>query len=61
MVIERFDVRISRTKLVVEGIGDHKCEYMIGSIIMVFDKTWKNFVAGISGGVVWVLYKEGTF
>ncbi|MBP7461593.1 MAG: glutamate synthase subunit alpha, partial [Candidatus Delongbacteria bacterium] len=51
---ERFAVRNSGAKAVVEGIGDHGCEYMTGGIIVVIGKTGRNFAAGMSGGVAYV-------
>ena len=52
---ERFAVRNSGAKAVVEGVGDHGCEYMTGGCIVVLGKTGKNFAAGMSGGVAYVL------
>ena len=52
---ERFAVRNSGTKAVVEGVGDHGCEYMTGGCVVVLGKTGKNFAAGMSGGVAYVL------
>ena len=52
---ERFAVRNSGAKAVVEGVGDHGCEYMIGGCVVVLGKTGKNFAAGMSGGVAYVL------
>ena len=52
---ERFAVRNSGAKAVVEGVGDHGCEYMTGGCVVVLGKTGKNFVAGMSGGVAYVL------
>ena len=52
---ERFAVRNSGAKAVVEGVGDHGCEYMTGGCVVVLGKTGKNFAAGISGGVAYVL------
>ena len=53
---ERFAVRNSGAKAVVEGVGDHGCEYMTGGCVVVLGKTGKNFAAGMSGGVAYVLY-----
>ncbi|KAG0588839.1 hypothetical protein KC19_2G273300 [Ceratodon purpureus] len=61
MAAERFAVRNSGAKTVVEGVGDHGCEYMTGGVVVVLGKTGKNFAAGMSGGVAYVLDKEGTF
>ena len=52
---ERFAVRNSGAKAVVEGVGDHGCEYMTGGCVVVLGKTGKNFAAGMSGGVAYVL------
>ena len=52
---ERFAVRNSGAKAVVEGVGDHGCEYMTGGCVVVLGKTGKNFAAGLSGGVAYVL------
>ena len=52
---ERFAVRNSGVKAVVEGVGDHGCEYMTGGCVVVLGKTGKNFAAGMSGGVAYVL------
>ncbi|OGR90075.1 MAG: glutamate synthase subunit alpha [Elusimicrobia bacterium RIFCSPLOWO2_01_FULL_59_12] len=58
---ERFCVRNSGVWTVVEGVGDHACEYMTGGRVVVLGKTGRNFAAGMSGGVAYVLDKEGTF
>jgi glutamate synthase domain-containing protein 2/glutamate synthase domain-containing protein 1/glutamate synthase domain-containing protein 3 len=58
---ERFAVRNSGATAVVEGIGDHGCEYMTNGRIVVLGVTGKNFAAGMSGGVAYVLDQEGTF
>ena len=55
MAGERFAVRNSGAKAVVEGVGDHGCEYMTGGCVVVLGKTGKNFAAGMSGGVAYVL------
>ncbi len=52
---ERFCVRNSGANAVVEGVGDHGCEYMTGGRVVVLGKTGKNFAAGMSGGIVYVL------
>lgn len=61
MAAERFAVRNSGAKAVVEGVGDHGCEYMTGGTIVVLGETGKNFAAGMSGGVAFVLDREGIF
>eukprot|EP00271_Cylindrocystis_brebissonii_P015485 TRINITY_DN38393_c0_g1_i1.p1 TRINITY_DN38393_c0_g1~~TRINITY_DN38393_c0_g1_i1.p1 ORF type:complete len:2268 (+),score=536.29 TRINITY_DN38393_c0_g1_i1:304-7107(+) len=61
MAAERFAVRNSGAKTVVEGVGDHGCEYMTGGTVVVLGSTGKNFAAGMSGGTAYVLDKEGTF
>ncbi len=58
---ERFCVRNSGAKVVVEGIGDHGCEYMTGGTTIVLGKTGRNFGAGMSGGVAYVLDIDDTF
>lgn len=58
---ERFGVRNSGTKAVVEGVGDHGCEYMTGGVVAVLGDTGKNFAAGMSGGVAYVLDEDGDF
>ena len=58
---ERFAVRNSGAKGVVEAVGDHGCEYMTGGVIAVLGETGKNFAAGMSGGVAYVYDPEGTF
>jgi glutamate synthase (ferredoxin) len=58
---ERFCVRNSGMTAVVEGIGDHGCEYMTGGYVAVIGKTGRNFAAGMSGGVAYVLNKDGDF
>jgi glutamate synthase (NADPH/NADH) large chain len=55
MAGERFAVRNSGAKAVVEGLGDHGCEYMTGGVVAVLGDTGKNFAAGMSGGVAYVL------
>jgi glutamate synthase (NADPH/NADH) large chain len=58
---ERFGVRNSGAKAVVEGVGDHGCEYMTGGVVAVLGETGKNFAAGMSGGVAYVYDADGTF
>ncbi len=58
---ERFAVRNSGAIAVVEGVGDHGCEYMTGGVVVVLGSTGRNFAAGMSGGIAYVLDKEGTF
>jgi glutamate synthase (NADPH/NADH) large chain/glutamate synthase (ferredoxin) len=58
---ERFAVRNSGAWTVVEGVGDHGCEYMTGGRVVVLGSTGRNFAAGMSGGVAYVLDEEGTF
>ncbi|XP_059431841.1 glutamate synthase [NADH], amyloplastic-like [Corylus avellana] len=61
MAAERFCVRNSGAKAVVEGVGDHGCEYMTGGTVVVLGKTGRNFAAGMSGGIAYVLDVEGKF
>jgi glutamate synthase domain-containing protein 3 len=58
---ERFCVRNSGANVVVEGVGDHGCEYMTGGRVVVLGKTGRNFAAGMSGGVAYVLDADGKF
>jgi glutamate synthase (NADPH) large chain len=58
---ERFAVRNSGAQAVVEGVGDHCCEYMTGGTVAVLGSTGRNFAAGMSGGIAYVLDEEGTF
>ena len=58
---ERFAVRNSGATAVVEGVGDHGCEYMTGGRVVVLGPTGRNFAAGMSGGVAYVLDDDGTF
>jgi glutamate synthase (NADPH/NADH) large chain len=58
---ERFCVRNSGATAVVEGIGDHGCEYMTGGRVVVLGKTGRNFGAGMSGGIAYVWNKDGNF
>ena len=55
---ERFCVRNSGAVAVVEGVGEHGCEYMTGGRVAVLGPTGKNFAAGMSGGIVYVLDEE---
>jgi glutamate synthase (NADPH/NADH) large chain len=58
---ERFAVRNSGASAVVEGVGDHGCEYMTGGRVLVLGRTGRNFAAGMSGGIAFVLDAEGRF
>jgi glutamate synthase (NADPH/NADH) large chain/glutamate synthase (ferredoxin) len=58
---ERFAVRLSGATTVVEGTGDHGCEYMTGGTVVVLGKTGRNFAAGMSGGVAYVYDEDGRF
>jgi glutamate synthase (NADPH/NADH) large chain/glutamate synthase (ferredoxin) len=58
---ERFAVRNSGAAAVVEGVGDHACEYMTGGRVVVLGSTGRNFAAGMSGGIAYVLDQDGTF
>jgi glutamate synthase (ferredoxin) len=58
---ERFAVRNSGATAVVEGVGDHGCEYMTGGIVVVLGKTGRNFAAGMSGGIAYVFDKDQKF
>lgn len=61
MAGERFAVRNSGATAVVEGCGDHGCEYMTGGLVVVIGPTGRNFAAGMSGGIAYVLDSDGTF
>jgi glutamate synthase (NADPH) large chain len=61
MAGERFCVRNSGLSAVVESVGDHGCEYMTGGRVVVLGKTGRNFAAGMSGGIAYVLDMEGDF
>jgi glutamate synthase (NADPH/NADH) large chain len=61
MAGERFCVRNSGAKAVVEGVGDHCCEYMTGGRVVVLGRTGRNFAAGMSGGIAYVLDTRGNF
>jgi glutamate synthase (NADPH/NADH) large chain len=58
---ERFAVRNSGAIAVVEGTGDHGCEYMTGGVVVVIGQVGRNFAAGMSGGLAYVLDEDGTF
>ena len=58
---ERFAVRNSGAIAVIEGVGDHGCEYMTGGIVLVLGATGRNFAAGMSGGIAYVLDEAGDF
>jgi glutamate synthase domain-containing protein 2/glutamate synthase domain-containing protein 1/glutamate synthase domain-containing protein 3 len=58
---ERFAVRNSGASAVVEGVGDHGCEYMTGGRVVVLGTTGRNFAAGMSGGIAYVLDEDGAF
>jgi glutamate synthase domain-containing protein 3 len=58
---ERFAVRNSGAQTVVEGVGDHGCEYMTGGRVVVLGGTGRNFAAGMSGGIAYVLDRDGQF
>jgi len=60
MAGERFAVRNSGASAVVEGVGDHGCEYMTGGHVVVLGRTGRNFAAGMSGGLAFVLDEDGT-
>jgi glutamate synthase (NADPH/NADH) large chain len=61
MAGERFAVRNSGATAVVEGLGDHGCEYMTNGLVIVLGKTGRNFAAGMSGGIAYVLDESGEF
>ncbi|MBT06851.1 MAG: glutamate synthase large subunit [Rhodospirillaceae bacterium] len=58
---ERFCVRNSGARAVVEGVGDHGCEYMTGGRVVILGKTGRNFAAGMSGGIAYILDTDNTF
>ncbi|GAB2465947.1 glutamate synthase [Hymenobacter qilianensis] len=58
---ERFAVRNSGATAVVEGVGDHGCEYMTGGRALILGKTGRNFAAGMSGGIAWIYDPDGSF
>ncbi|OAY82759.1 Glutamate synthase 1 (NADH), chloroplastic [Ananas comosus] len=61
MAAERFCVRNSGAQAVVEGVGDHGCEYMTGGTVVILGKTGRNFAAGMSGGIAFVFDVDGKF
>ncbi|XP_042448325.1 glutamate synthase 1 [NADH], chloroplastic-like isoform X2 [Zingiber officinale] len=61
MAAERFCVRNSGARAVVEGVGDHGCEYMTGGTVVILGKTGRNFAAGMSGGIAYVFDIDGMF
>jgi glutamate synthase (NADPH/NADH) large chain/glutamate synthase (ferredoxin) len=61
MAGERFAVRNSGARAVIEGTGDHGCEYMTGGVVVVLGRTGRNFAAGMSGGVAFVLDEHEKF
>ncbi len=61
MAGERFCVRNSGAKVVVEGVGDHGCEYMTGGLAIILGKTGRNFAAGMSGGMAFIYDVDGDF
>ncbi len=61
MAGERFAVRNSGVRAVIEGVGDHACEYMTGGRVVIIGKTGRNFGAGMSGGIAYVLDEDDTF
>lgn len=58
---ERFCVRNSGAKVVVEGVGDHGCEYMTGGLAIILGRTGRNFAAGMSGGIAYIYDVDGDF
>ena len=58
---ERFAVRNSGARAVVEGVGDHACEYMTGGRVVVLGRTGRNFAAGMSGGIAYVYDPDDNF
>jgi glutamate synthase domain-containing protein 3 len=58
---ERFAVRNSGATAVVEGVGDHACEYMTNGVVLVLGRTGRNFAAGMSGGIAYVIDADGDF
>ncbi|MFH1771665.1 MAG: glutamate synthase large subunit [Candidatus Omnitrophota bacterium] len=58
---ERFCIRNSGLYAVVEGVGDHGCEYMTGGRVVILGKTGRNFAAGMSGGIAYIYDEQGTF
>jgi glutamate synthase (NADPH) large chain len=58
---ERFAVRNSGVRAVIEGTGDHGCEYMTGGVVVVLGRTGRNFAAGMSGGIAFIFNEDGKF
>jgi glutamate synthase (ferredoxin) len=58
---ERFAVRNSGVRAVIEGVGDHGCEYMTGGLVVVLGRAGINFAAGMTGGLAWVYDDDGSF
>ena len=58
---ERFAVRNSGARAVIEGVGDHGCEYMTGGRVVILGRTGRNFAAGMSGGIAYVWDRDGKF
>ncbi|MFQ5443455.1 MAG: glutamate synthase subunit alpha, partial [Nitrospinales bacterium] len=58
---ERFCIRNSGCQAVIEGVGDHACEYMTGGTVVVLGETGRNFAAGMSGGIAYVLDRDKKF
>ncbi len=58
---ERFGVRNSGAQAVIEGVGDHGCEYMTGGRVVVLGQTGRNFAAGMSGGIAYIWDRDGKF
>jgi glutamate synthase (NADPH/NADH) large chain len=61
LAAERFCVRNSGVQVVVEGVGDHGCEYMTGGRAVILGRTGRNFAAGMSGGIAYVWDRDGSF
>jgi glutamate synthase (ferredoxin) len=61
MAGERFCVRNSGVNTVVEGVGDHGCEYMTGGTVVILGQTGRNFAAGMSGGIAYIYDEQGDF
>ncbi len=61
MAGERFAVRNSGATAVVEGVGDHGCEYMTNGLVVVLGRAGRNFAAGMTGGIAYVLDQNGDF
>jgi len=58
---ERFAIRNSGARVVVEGVGDHGCEYMTGGVVVVLGRTGRNFAAGMTGGIAYIYDESGFF